>query len=404
MRIQGPGAARLSISAGGQSRVIEAVSSGTVNLVGMTIRDGFVHGTAVSGGAAGSGLPGSPGNYAAGGCIQLFNGALTLDQIDVRNCVAQASAGGDGGSGTAGSGLSTGGTGGAGGNGGSAYGGAIHFVTINGDLILRETSVTNAQALAAPGGRGGDGGSGFFKGTGGLGGNGGGASGGAIFSAGTHLSIINSTIASSSAVGSAGGNGGSGDANLTTATGGDGGAGGNADGGLITLVGDSYFPNTDAELQFTTLAAGTVGAGAAGNGGQAATPGAAGAAGSATGAALFSNGVSALYSTVVIGVAVVPLCHGGEYGFYAANLDEDSSCEASVHGTLAQDFLPPDADQSRPTYLPRWHRGGIDAASSCNDAGAQAVATDEHGTPRPQGSACDLGAIEADYIFVDGLD
>jgi hypothetical protein len=48
--------------------------------------------------------------------------------------------------------------------------------------------------------------------------------------------------------------------------------------------------------------------------------------------------------------------------------------------------------------MPRWHRGGIDAAASCNDAAPLQVAIDEHGTPRPQGAACDLGAIEADYL------
>jgi hypothetical protein len=29
------------------------------------------------------------------------------------------------------------------------------------------------------------------------------------------------------------------------------------------------------------------------------------------------------------------------------------------------------------------------------------VTDDEHATPRPQAATCDLGAIEADYIFVD---
>jgi hypothetical protein len=46
---------------------------------------------------------------------------------------------------------------------------------------------------------------------------------------------------------------------------------------------------------------------------------------------------------------------------------------------------------------------GIDAALDCNCVYADPVATDQHGTPRPQGSQCDIGAIEADYVFVDGF-
>ena len=35
------------------------------------------------------------------------------------------------------------------------------------------------------------------------------------------------------------------------------------------------------------------------------------------------------------------------------------------------------------------------------DLNAQLVNEDQHGIPRPQGSQCDIGAIEADYIFFD---
>jgi len=37
-------------------------------------------------------------------------------------------------------------------------------------------------------------------------------------------------------------------------------------------------------------------------------------------------------------------------------------------------------------------------------AQSQNVTGDQHGTARPQGTKCDLGAIEADYIFVDGFE
>ena len=32
------------------------------------------------------------------------------------------------------------------------------------------------------------------------------------------------------------------------------------------------------------------------------------------------------------------------------------------------------------------------------------VTADQHGTSRPQGSQCDIGAIEADYVFVDDFE
>jgi hypothetical protein len=53
--------------------------------------------------------------------------------------------------------------------------------------------------------------------------------------------------------------------------------------------------------------------------------------------------------------------------------------------------------------MPLYHSAVIDAAATCQDLAAQTVSVDQHDTPRPQGAKCDLGAIEADYIFVDGF-
>jgi hypothetical protein len=51
--------------------------------------------------------------------------------------------------------------------------------------------------------------------------------------------------------------------------------------------------------------------------------------------------------------------------------------------------------------MPRYGSKIIDAAT-CSDGTAQPPTNDQHGTTRPQGPQCDLGAIEADYIF-DGV-
>ena len=46
----------------------------------------------------------------------------------------------------------------------------------------------------------------------------------------------------------------------------------------------------------------------------------------------------------------------------------------------------------------------IDAAIDCMDAFGLIVNEDLQGTPRPQGLKCDIGAIEADCIFVNGFE
>lgn len=46
----------------------------------------------------------------------------------------------------------------------------------------------------------------------------------------------------------------------------------------------------------------------------------------------------------------------------------------------------------------------IDAATNCNDAANGPVAADQRGVPRPQGVACDIGAVESDRLFADGFE
>jgi hypothetical protein len=467
MRIQGPGATQLSISANGSSRVLSIGGSIDVDIVGSTLRDGTVVGADGVSGAAGSGGtgtagngtfagcinlstgaslildhvevrsclalggnggnggsgvpssgaggPGGDGGYAAAGCISVFDSSLVLDRTDIRDCVAQAGAPGTGGSGAAGSGLAAGGRGGDGGNGYFAEGGGID-VSGDSNVTLRDSSLTNCKALGAAGGDGGAGGSGFFDGPGGNGGNapnGSGhtdfayASGGAIYFQGTNLSVYNSTIAGGAALAGRGGNGGTGDTTYSLSPGGAGGNGGGAKGGLIDVE------SGVADLQFATLANGESTAGAGGAGGAGSVGGAAGVAGSTNGTAI-SVGLAtgtALSSVIVGPAGGSGLCAinfaGGHFNAVqnSANLDQDSSCSGfTLHGSLAQVFRPFDADALRPAYMPVYHSAVIGAAPTCNDASSQVVTTDQQDTPRPQGSACDLGAIEADYIFVDGLD
>jgi hypothetical protein len=51
--------------------------------------------------------------------------------------------------------------------------------------------------------------------------------------------------------------------------------------------------------------------------------------------------------------------------------------------------------------MPSNHSIVIDAALTCDDMDFIMLTVDEYGTARPQGSACDIGAIEANCIFVN---
>jgi hypothetical protein len=318
--------------------------------------------------------------------------------------------GGDGGSGTAGVGLLVGGTGGAGGPGTSADGGCIYDnSSISSDLIVRDSSLINCQAIGGAAGKGGDGGLGSsaaFNGAGGAGGYGGFAQGGAIYFIGKGtLSIYNSTIADSTASSGGGGDGGTGNLSLVTVPGGNGGGGGGANGGLVYATNYNQETGNAVELVFATLASGALAPGLGGNGGAGATPGQGGSTNLYNGGAAIGSANATALSTVIVGAAQLPLC-GSHITTPATgwNLDEDSSCAFTLHGTLAQLFRPLDANQALPAYVPTYHSMVIDAALSCDDLDFITLTADQYGTARPQGSACDLGAIEADYIFVDGMD
>jgi hypothetical protein len=417
--ILGPGPRQLAISASKLSRVLEILAHGPpqggqqIVVAGVTLRDGKYVGSNGGDGINGASdltVNGQPGQQANGGCLFAnLTGpyeeptSVFLEQLDVRECEAIAGNGGTGGSGGAGSGgISTGKKGGNGGSGGSAAGGAINILMLPGSsLDLTGLSVFNASATGGDAGPGGDGGPGFFKGEGGAGGLGGSGSGGAIYVAtGIAATLYNSTIADSGAMGGNGADGGDGDASLNTVPGGNGGNGGSASGGLVVMP-------SGASIAFTTLSHGGLTTGAPGNGGSGAVGGAPGQPGTASGVAISSSQATAV-ATVIVGPlsASASLCSAGvaaKPGY--VNLDEDSGCSGfTLHGSLAELFRPLDLSGTAwPAYMPRYGSKIIDAAT-CSDGTAQPPTNDQHGTTRPQGPQCDLGAIEADYIFVGVFD
>jgi hypothetical protein len=391
LTIQGPGAAALTISAGNASRVFKIAAN--VSIAGLTIADGKLIGSKGSAGAAGEGdsAPGGdggPGESVGGACILIANGAtVVVDHAFVHHCVATGGTGGTGGFGAPGTG-GFGGHGGLGGSGGTATGGAIR---VAGSLNLLYSSVIDPHARGGNGGAGGMGNpTGLPPGMGGAGGAAGAAKGGAIaVDAGGSLRIANSTIAGSDSNGGVGGDGGMGDGN------GSGGNGGDATGGLVYVDGTAAL----ADLEFSTLVNGAVTAGPGGS----SQPGF-GPAGVQNGSAIHAASTLNVISSIVVGAqSDVDLCNGSiSVAAGSVNLSEDASCGFSLQASFAQVLKPLDTSAT-PAYQPIWQSPAIDAATSCQDLASQSVAADQHDTPRPQGAVCDLGAIEADYILVDGF-
>lgn len=186
LRIVGPSAASLAISGNGRSRVFNIVNDimyeVTVNISGLTIRDGHAPdgADAMSAGA-------SVGSGAHGGGI--YNSArLTLTEcVLTNNRAGDGGYGGDGTDGANGSGGGNGGSGGPGGTGGAGGNGGGIYNAYGGVLWLDQCAIS--QNYSGGGGRGGWGGNGGdakgLPGAGGRGGNGGnGGSGGGLFNAG----------------------------------------------------------------------------------------------------------------------------------------------------------------------------------------------------------------------------
>jgi hypothetical protein len=259
LTITGPGAGQLAVS-GGESRRVFNISAGTVEISGLTVRDGFVQGTdgenvvsvggdGVDGGANGAadGGVGSNGSSARGAGIRNA-GDLRLIEVVVRDSRVAAGDGGrvesSAGDGGAGLGGNPGGTGGnasgVGGGGGEAAGAGVFS---SGSLTVVRSTIRDNLARGGDGGdaigRGGDGGAegaggeaggagGFASGVGGSGGSGRGA--GIVVSG--PFEMVDSTVSGNRIV--------SGDGGDSVGQGGNGGdAGPNVGGGGNGALGSS---------------------------------------------------------------------------------------------------------------------------------------------------------------------
>lgn len=388
LSIIGPGADLLSVSAAGASRVANV--NAAVLISGLTLRDGNVTGAQ---GAPGSnpGGTGQPGGSGDGGCIFTGVGSqLTLSHVAVVSCQAVAGKGGKGGAGKF-TVIGAGAPGGAGGPGGEARG----AVFAQGALTLVQSSITGCVLVAGAGGDGGRYGYGGFPNyivyAAGSGGAGGGARGGGIFATGGGTFLVsNSTIASCDLTAGNGGAGGTerpGDSQSI----GPSGAGGNAQGGSV------YVDATvlQSGVEFSTLTGNTLVAGSGG------TYPSAGANGSAAGDALYTVAPSSVRSSVVASVSGNSDCVGS-ISVQGANFDQNSTCTGfSIHGTVAGTLKPLSVSGDGTwALLPRFGSRVIDAALDCAKLDSALAMSDQHDTKRPQGSTCDLGAVEADYIFV----
>jgi hypothetical protein len=263
---------------------------------------------------------------------------------------------------------------------------------------LTNSSVVDGQVFGGAGGAGAAGGIGnsggnYVFGASGISGTGGAADGGAIFVAAGSLHIVNSTIAESSGTGGTGGAGVTNNPNLTI-----GGAGGAANGGLIRVDPSA----TLADIEFSTLAGGQVVGGSGGSGQAAPFMGPPGA---ASGNAISAGTTATALSIVIVDVqSGVSLCDGQVAAASGSvNLSEDNSCTGFTLHPAPGTTLKAIDSSATPAFMPIWGSPAINAAATCNDLLSQTVTTDQHDTARPQGAACDLGAIEADYIFVDGF-
>jgi CSLREA domain-containing protein len=405
--LRGVGRDRTVVSAEGLDRVVDVQAGADVRIADLSITGG-----AAPDGASGAPgpNPGGPGEH--GGGIRSA-GWLELQDSDVRG--NRAGRGGTGGSGV------TGGPGGAGGEGGGIYSsstltlirtrvsdnragaagtsGGSSFAGTSANQVggdgggVAASGLTTLIDTVIEGNRAGAGGDGGEAAVGGGSGSAGGDGGGIVVT--VPASITRSTIAGNSAGaggrgasgtsnGGNGGPGGSGGGVLATGSltvtgtlvsgnfGGDGGAGGDGatnagDGGAGGRGAGLYGPGgAHVEVESSTFVGGAIGPGGpAGVGmfGNAAPAG--------SGTAVFGGGTVTLARTIASGT-----CDGGGVVGDGGNLAASISCP----GTLTD----PRIDASG---LPGAGSPAIDAAASCPD-------TDLAGTARPQGAACDIGAVE----------
>jgi hypothetical protein len=410
LTIVGPGAAALAISGNNSSRVFKVAIGYTVNISGLTIRDG--RGTNGVNGAAGQ-----PG----GG---IYNGGtLTLN-----DCVVTNNRAGNGGTG------GTSATGGAGGDGGGIYNYLTGILTLNQCVLSGNFGGTGGTGGSTPGaGRTDcDGNHGANGTTGGSGGTGGG-----IYSQGV-LSMNRCTLSGCwSGMGGNGGTGGTGGnayyncitcRNAYGGNGGDGGTGGSAgNGGGIYGSGQTTLTGCTFSGNYAQVGGSGGAGGGGGDYGCNGPPGNAGSSGgsgsSGNGGGICNAGNLSLFSCTIadntqgggilnqpsagpahVGNTIVGMNSGydvsGAFDSLGQNLIQAT---AGSTGFGADDLVGRNpmlgalADNGGPTPT-RALRSGSPAI----DAGAVSacLVTDQRGVIRPQdgngdgASRCDIGAYE----------
>lgn len=374
LTIQGPGAQQLTVSGNAKSRVLDIEN--IVAISGITFRDGAAIGAPGVLGSNGSGTNGTP---AMGGCIYIGSaGDLTLTGVAIDSCEAVGGAGGAGKNDSFAP-FRTG----NGGNGGSARGGGIFSA---GEIDLVQSSISGCSAI---GGKGGDGGEDYYGYASGHGGVGSYATGGGIFAVAGALKVTNSTIAGCIVTGGYGGNGGARAEGLTP---GQSGNGANASAGSVYVASTVFL----SDIQFSTLTGNVVTAGVGGTFPSTASSGVSSA------DALRTVPLTYLKSSIVASIGSNSDCVGSIYAD-GENLDANSTCSGFTLHAPISNVLAPVSLSSDGTYSmqPIFRGPAIDGAAGCNLIDGSLATNDQHGLPRPQGPACDLGAIETDYIFAD---
>jgi CSLREA domain-containing protein len=317
----------------GDGGAIAVVSFG----VDTSISDSTVTGNRAGDGGGGSSAvaPGTRGG--AGGGIWIGAGDATIERTTVSgNRAGDASAGGQQG-------------GGRGGEAGGVFAGGLTDLTLRASTVSANTAGNGANSDSGPPGHGGDGG-GIYVG----------------ISSSKAFSATNVTVAGNSA-----GAAGSAKPAIDTV----GGRGGH--GGGIYLLGK-------ATLTHVTIAGNQTGTGGGGE-----TPGARGQGGGIHSA----SDTQTLANSVVASNAPVNCTHGA--GTIADGGHDVSFPDTTCPGTGGDPLLGALAGNGGPAQTMALGEGSsaIDLVPS---SGAGCAATDERGVTRPQRSACDAGAYEAE--------
>jgi hypothetical protein len=402
-------------------RLFDVAPSGSLTLIGLTLRDGAAIGGSSNGGGGALGAGGAifnQGNLTILACSFLDNralggsGGLFGSGQGGGGGVGQDATTNDGGGPNGGAAGAPPGNGGFGGGGGAT----LDTVSPGGNGGFGGGGGRGASGLGGGNGGfgGGGGGDAFLSGNGGFGGGhaggdtdhvptgGGGAGmGGAIFNDAGTATIVNATFRANSATGG----------NATYA--GSPAAGGNGSG----LGGAIFNYAGTLNLSFVTFAANATATGTGGDGGV------------ADGGAVYSYGdknCGAGGNTCANGTAHLVMVNS--IAAQSMGAPHDVVVDVSAGGSLSSGngnllmaqsgfqggFVTADprlgslhTAQGAPATLPIGATSPAkDAAANCLDAFANPVTTDARGIARPQFGACDIGAYEydGDYIFANGFD